>query len=513
MSDQWQVSMSRKRRRSARKSGNKKVKPEDDSGGSGASGDSPSVSESVSQTVSVIHEANEALDDLIDELLDNSTLNMQQSGLPGTNMLAAGQPAPGTVTTSTVSSNMGTLTFTTAYHSAPLSNPFSVLSPSSSTRQSEPFSTFSASGASMQAMQPPPTGALPGQNGSVGINSNASNLSHMGVTDGSTALILSEIQAMRTGIVNDLSTHFRAEFDRMYNEIATGIDQRFKRMEESVAKVQEENAKLRQELGSVSVTGSLQGDTLDHVVSNTVEQAFLNKNVVTKKQFDYDVTIACPGVRYSADENIEEKAKHLVHVGLNLPDLKIVRAMRTPYQHHINRPGLMKIEFESVEVKKRVLSQSGRLRSWHDLGPKVIIRGSQTHDMRTQVANQVTFLKGTGLDSQFTVNKNGLLQAKPGSQAAANIQASNQMFQGNAYPNNPMYAPRPQPQPNTGSRFTYNNNPVYGPPPLPRASYGQVNNSVYTAHPPAQPQTYAQAAQQPPTSNVNPLLQFMSGLR
>ncbi len=302
---------------------------------------------------------------------------------------------------------------------------------------------------------------------------------------------------------------------KMYNDITQGVDIRFKKLENEVVKLQEENVKLRQELGNVSVSGSLQGDTLKQVVDSSVQQAISDSNFLTKKRFDYDVTIACPGVRYSPDENIEEKAKQLIHVGLNLPDVKIVRATRTPFQHHINRPGLMKIELESVDEKKRVLSQSGRLQSWHVLGPKVIIRGSQTHDMRTQVRNQVTFLKGTGFDSQFTVNKNGLLQAKPGSQAAANIQASNQMFQGNAYPNNPSYAPRPQSQP-TAQTFSYNNNPVYGPPPQSRPSNGHVSNSVYTAHPPpVQPQTYAQAVQTPQTStpNVNPLLQFMTGIR
>ncbi len=41
-------------------------------------------------------------------------------------------------------------------------------------------------------------------NGPSTFNTSSSNLSHMGVTDGSTALILNEIQSMRAGIVNDL---------------------------------------------------------------------------------------------------------------------------------------------------------------------------------------------------------------------------------------------------------------------------------------------------------------------
>ncbi len=526
MNEEWQEYMSRKRKRSARKSGDKRSKSDENSN---------SVSDSFSRTASVIQEANETLDSQINELLDSNLdmpdtpqaglpgMNMDAAGqpttlagLPGTNMIFASQPTPGLNTTSSTTSSMGSMTFTTSYHTSPVST-YTVLGTTSSTGQPTSISTLNGTGAAFGQPLQNPFSAL---NGPSAFNTSSSNLSHMGVTDGSTALILHEIQSMRAGLVNDLSTQMRIEMQKVHNEIAEGFNKRFKLLEDEVVKLQGEHVKLSQELGKVAVSGSLQGDTLQQVVDTSVQQAISNTSFLTKKHFDYDVTIACPGVIYSADENIEEKAKQLIHVGLNLPDVKVVRAMRTPFQHHINRPGLMKIELESVEVKKRVLAQSGRLQSWQVLGPKVIIRGSQTHDMRTQVRNQVTFLKGTGLDSQFTVNKNGLLQAKPGSQAAANIQASNQMFQGNAYPNNPMYAPRPNnpvyaPRPQSqsnGTSFSYNNNPVYGPPTQPRPSNGHVTNSVYT--PSVQPQTYAQAVQTPQTSsNVNPLLQFMPGLR
>ncbi len=351
----------------------------------------------------------------------------------------------------------------------------------------------------------------PPNNGAASFNSSENNLSHMGVTDGSTALILGEIQAMRTAIVGELGAKFSADIQKMHDDIVQGFSGRFQRIEDKVAKMEEEHAKFRQDLTNVSVTGSLHGDTLELVVNSSVEQALSNTEFVTKKPFEYEVTIACPGVRYSPNENVEEKAKQLIHEGLNLPNVKIVRAMRTPYNNYLNRPGLMKIELESVEVKKEVLGQAGRLRSWHVLGPKVIIRGSQTHEMRTQIGNTITFLKGAGLENQFTVNKNGVLQARPGTQAAANIQASNQMSQGNAYPNIPVYAPRSQSQP--GPRFSYTNNPVYGQPPpsQPRPTNGNVTNSIYTPNVSlAQPPTYAQVAQ-PGTTNVNPLTQFMSG--
>ncbi len=313
---------------------------------------------------------------------------------------------------------------------------------------------------------------------------------------------------MRTGIVSDLSAQFNSAIHKMRTEIMEGINHRFKQIEDTVQKVQEDQAKLSQELGNISVSGSLQGDTLDSVVNSSVNQALSNSNFAQKKQFDYNVTIACPGVRYSPDENVEEKAKQLIHEGLNLPDVKIVRAMRTDYNQFTRRPGLLKIELESVDIKKRVLSQSGRLKSWTVLGPKVIIRGSQTHEMRTQVANQITFLKGTGLDAQFSVNKNGVLQARPGSQAAANIQASNQMASGYGYPSNPVYPPQtsnPQPQVNG-----YSNNPLYNPVYGPPAQTPSGPRPRF--NPPPAP-SYANVVQNQPqtgTRNVNPLLQFMS---
>ena len=83
--------------------------------------------------------------------------------------------------------------------------------------------------------------------------------------------------------------------------------------------------------------------------------------------------------------------------------------MRTPFNHRLNRPGLLKIELESLEIKKKVLAESNKLKNYTSLGNKVVMRTSQTHEMRTQVGNWHTFIKGTGMEDMFTGSKNGTL--------------------------------------------------------------------------------------------------------
>ncbi len=164
---------------------------------------------------------------------------------------------------------------------------------------------------------------------------------------------------------------------------------------------------------------------------------------------------------------------------------------------------MFKVEFESVEDKKLVLGQSGRLRNWTVLGNKVFIRGSQNHDQRTNSENWRTIIKGQGLENDYMVNRNGRVLPRPGSRAAANILASNQnaqRSQGNygnqmhptqtppasfGYPNNPIYAPQPQPSQPQG----YGPRPRFGQPPtMPSPSYAaaasNTNNRFQNPQPP-----------------------------
>ncbi len=492
MNSKWeQVVNNRKRRRSERKSGGKK------------------------QHLLTLHEVTESDSESVD--LGNIPKHQDNMSVPNSlpGMVAVGggvaqsQSTTTTINSGSMTANTSTTTATTTTSSTgrsmnfqpniPISNPFSALG-ASDPRQSQ-FCAFTN------------PGAYQNQN-TQQFNMSERNLSAMGNVDSSTALILSEIQAMRAGVVKDITEQFEAKMHTMYNDISGRFEERFKSLEGRMAEIKDDNTKIRQEFGRIPVEGSLQGDTLQAVVDNSVKQSLVDNNVVTKKNFDYDVTLIAYGVRYSYDENVEEKAKQLVHVGLNQPDAKVVQARRV-FNPVTGRPGLIKIELESSEVRKEVLKQTGRLRSWQILGPKIFVRGSHTNDMRTNVNSWKTFLKGSNLEHEWDVNpKTGVLFPRQGSQAEANIAIKSQMSQGNPrFPqsqasyqhSNPVYPPQSQPRPT----YSYNNNHVYGPPPpSQQPRFGVVNNSVYTSNSTGQPLSYAQAAQ---TRPVNPLSQFMSG--
>ncbi len=112
---------------------------------------------------------------------------------------------------------------------------------------------FSVLGQQQPTMsQAPRNNASANQWGSHSLSTSEQTLSQMGTTDSSTALIIGEMQNMRSGLFHDLTSHFNQEMGKMRRELAESYDQR--------------------ELGQVSVTGSLEGETLEEVVASVVEK-------------------------------------------------------------------------------------------------------------------------------------------------------------------------------------------------------------------------------------------------
>ncbi len=267
--------------------------------------------------------------------------------------------------------------------------------------------------------------------------------------------------------------------------------------------LQQANTQLNQQIGNITIDGGTGGETINNVVNAAVNNALSEKDFLVRPPFDYNRTVAVTGVRWTPSENVTETAKKLVHEGLGLTDVKVVRSMRTPYNNRLNGPGLLKIEFENTEVKKRVLAESNKLRTWTLLGNKVVMRTSQTHEMRTQVGNWHTFLKGTNMEHMFNVSKNGTLL--PQGEAVTNIQSNVQArIQGNQ-----------QFRPNSGivsQGFV---------PSQSRVSAGFVPGFTPNVPPPTHQPVFNSQQNQPTYSNIvqghvqqaqlaNPLSQFMA---
>lgn len=120
--------------------------------------------------------------------------------------------------------------------------------------------------------------------------------------------------------------------------------------------------------------------------------------------FSPDTTIVATGMRYSQDENIKEKAEQFVKDGLGLDDMVVVDAMRTPFRN--NRPGIVKIQFESKTEKERALNQRFELKNSRNYS-KVFIRTSMSHIERLIHLNTKTLLEASGAADNYAVLQSG----------------------------------------------------------------------------------------------------------
>ncbi len=181
-----------------------------------------------------------------------------------------------------------------------------------------------------------------------------------------------------------------------------------------------------------------------------VERVLDAKQVLVKPEFDYDRTLAVTGIYEMPGENEMEIAEKLVHEGLNLPNTKVVRAKRLPFNQRTRKPGIFKIELESTERKMEALSQTGRLRNYRALGNRIVVRSSQTYEHRQMINNWRTFLYEEGLDNQYTVTKGGNLVKntwnQQGQQQQGQPQNNQQSFQQQQTGQVNQFQSQPQPQ-------------------------------------------------------------------
>ncbi len=188
-------------------------------------------------------------------------------------------------------------------------------------------------------------------------------------------------------------------------------------LEARVKNVEDENKKLRDEIENLSMGEGADATTLartiEPVVHRTVEPVVEKvldaKQVLVRPEYDYDRTLAVVGIYHTPGENEQALAEQLVREGLNLPNTKVVRAKREPYNYRARRPGIFKIELESKEKKMEALSQTGRLATYRALGNKVVVRSSQTYEHRQNINNWRTFIREQGLEDELTVTKGGNL--------------------------------------------------------------------------------------------------------
>ena len=119
--------------------------------------------------------------------------------------------------------------------------------------------------------------------------------------------------------------------------------------------------------------------------------------------FNPDTTIVATGLGFSRDENIKDKAERFVRDGLGLDDISVINAMRTPFRN--NKPGIVKIQFESKAEKERALDRRFNLKD-SDY-KRVFIRTSMSHTERLIHQNTKILLEAAGVTDSYTVLQSG----------------------------------------------------------------------------------------------------------
>ena len=139
------------------------------------------------------------------------------------------------------------------------------------------------------------------------------------------------------------------------------------------------------------------------------------ENNPSHENFRPDVTVIVTGLRYAPDEDVMNKATSLIHEGLELSHVRIVNATRTPFRG--DKPGIVKIQLNSVDDKIRVLREKRRLLN-DDRYKNVFIRGSQSHEERLLQLNTDVILREMGIENRYRRTGSGRLVPKDDYQLA-----------------------------------------------------------------------------------------------
>ena len=127
-----------------------------------------------------------------------------------------------------------------------------------------------------------------------------------------------------------------------------------------------------------------------------------------KHFFDFETTIVAQHVPITPgkETDIIKLAEEIVWEGTETRDVKVVRAKRL--ESNNGKPGLLKIELDSVQDKVRVLRNKPKLRK-HCSFSRVYIRSSKSHAERIMESNMSLLLQQLPIGNHYRLAGNGRL--------------------------------------------------------------------------------------------------------
>ena len=157
---------------------------------------------------------------------------------------------------------------------------------------------------------------------------------------------------------------------------------------------------------------------LGHVVAR-IEQLEAKLDGAKHKaslRFDPDVSVIISGVQFVEGENVMAVVKDLLTEGLQWDSPRGVVAVER-LRERGGRPGLIKVEFGSVQDKVDVLRKKQRLKI-DDKFRRIYIRSAKSHTERLVELNFRTLLDEIPTRRQFYITGNGRVRKRPAATGA-----------------------------------------------------------------------------------------------
>ncbi len=197
-------------------------------------------------------------------------------------------------------------------------------------------------------------------------------------------------------LIANLSAKVDSRFDKLSVQMKNIKDDVLNQLDIRIRATREE---LLQEISVLKERMNRYEETVPKTEDNAVAMA----DVRTAMEFDPDVTIVAINLPEKETEELDETVKRLL-TEIEHPDITVVRCRRL--QSRGGKPGIVKVQFTSRDVKIAILRSKRKLKGSREFG-KTFLRTSRSHIERLVDVNFRTILKEMPGGDSFRVTGNG----------------------------------------------------------------------------------------------------------
>ena len=228
-------------------------------------------------------------------------------------------------------------------------------------------------------------------------------------------LLVSSVNEIKIG-QESLRKTLDSKIDKLRNDLLINIDQKVKHVrDEMTLELGRETARIDSLVNNINdlqskVTGIEHscGSLKDSITNDKSRYTHPNPNPLS----DPDLTIIASGIPYTESEEILSKAKSLIAaLGCSVSDnVTVTAAARLPSRIP-NKPGYVKISFQSLDEKVSVLRNKMKLKDSEQYS-QIFLKSSKSHAERLIEQNTRAILRELPHGRNFRLDANGRVKQR-----------------------------------------------------------------------------------------------------